>query len=45
MRHGRDGQGPHRGGAVVIEIVGHRYHDWQAVGAPLLLADNAIHVA
>jgi len=34
-------------GAVVpsIEIVDHRYHDWQAVGAPSLLADNAIHGA
>lgn len=28
-----------------IEIVDHRYHDWQAVGAPSLLADNAIHGA
>jgi 2-keto-4-pentenoate hydratase len=26
-----------------IEIVDHRYHDWQTVGAPSLLADNAIH--
>ena len=26
-----------------IEIVDHRYHDWQVVGAPSLLADNAIH--
>lgn len=26
-----------------IEIVDHRYHNWQAVGAPSLLADNAIH--
>jgi 2-keto-4-pentenoate hydratase len=25
--------------------VDHRYHDWQAVGAPSLLADNAIHGA
>lgn len=28
-----------------IEIVDHRYHNWQAVGAPSLLADNAIHGA
>jgi 2-keto-4-pentenoate hydratase len=28
-----------------IEIVDHRYHDWQVVGAPSLLADNAIHGA
>jgi 2-keto-4-pentenoate hydratase len=28
-----------------IEIVDHRYHDWQKVGAPSLLADNAIHGA
>jgi 2-keto-4-pentenoate hydratase len=28
-----------------IEVVDHRYHDWQAVGAPSLLADNAIHGA
>ena len=28
-----------------IEIVDHRYRDWQAVGAPSLLADNAIHGA
>ncbi len=26
-----------------IEIVDHRYHNWQTVGAPSLLADNAIH--
>jgi 2-keto-4-pentenoate hydratase len=26
-----------------IEIVNHRYHNWQTVGAPSLLADNAIH--
>jgi 2-keto-4-pentenoate hydratase len=26
-----------------IELVDHRYHDWQTVGAPSLLADNAIH--
>jgi 2-keto-4-pentenoate hydratase len=26
-----------------IEIVDHRFHDWQAVGAPSLAADNAIH--
>ena len=26
-----------------IEVVDHRYHDWQTVGAPSLLADNAIH--
>lgn len=34
-------------GAVLpsIEIVDHRYHDWKAVGAPSLLADNAIHGA
>lgn len=34
-------------GAVLpsIEIVDHRYHDWQSVGAPSLLADNAIHGA
>lgn len=34
-------------GAVLpaIEIVDHRYHDWNAVGAPALLADNAIHGA
>jgi 2-keto-4-pentenoate hydratase len=34
-------------GAVIpsVEIVDHRYHDWQAVGAPSLLADNAIHGA
>ena len=25
--------------------MGHRYHDWQAVGAPSLWADNAIHGA
>jgi 2-keto-4-pentenoate hydratase len=32
-------------GAVIpsIEIVDHRYHNWQTVGAPSLLADNAIH--
>jgi 2-keto-4-pentenoate hydratase len=28
-----------------IEIVDHRYHDWQVVGAPSLVADNAIHGA
>jgi 2-keto-4-pentenoate hydratase len=28
-----------------VEVVDHRYHDWQAVGAPSLLADNAIHGA
>jgi 2-keto-4-pentenoate hydratase len=28
-----------------IEIVDHRYHSWAAVGAPSLLADNAIHGA
>ena len=28
-----------------IEIVDHRYHDWQTVGAPSLVADNAIHGA
>jgi 2-keto-4-pentenoate hydratase len=28
-----------------IEIVDHRYHNWQVVGAPSLLADNAIHGA
>lgn len=28
-----------------IEIVDHRYHSWQTVGAPSLLADNAIHGA
>jgi 2-keto-4-pentenoate hydratase len=28
-----------------IEIVDHRYHDWKMVGAPSLLADNAIHGA
>ncbi len=28
-----------------IEIVDHRYHDWRTVGAPSLLADNAIHGA
>ena len=28
-----------------IEIVDHRYHDWKAVGAPSLIADNAIHGA
>jgi 2-keto-4-pentenoate hydratase len=28
-----------------IEIVDHRYHDWKSVGAPSLLADNAIHGA
>jgi 2-keto-4-pentenoate hydratase len=28
-----------------IEIVDHRYNDWQTVGAPSLLADNAIHGA
>jgi 2-keto-4-pentenoate hydratase len=34
-------------GAVLpsIEIVDHRYQNWQAVGAPSLLADNAIHGA
>jgi 2-keto-4-pentenoate hydratase len=26
-----------------IEIVDHRYENWQVVGAPSLLADNAIH--
>ena len=26
-----------------IEIVDHRYENWQTVGAPSLLADNAIH--
>lgn len=28
-----------------IEIVDHRYHSWKTVGAPSLLADNAIHGA
>src|SRR5687767_3003882 len=28
-----------------IEVVDHRYHDWQKVGAASLLADNAIHGA
>jgi 2-keto-4-pentenoate hydratase len=28
-----------------LEIVDHRYHDWKTVGAPSLLADNAIHGA
>jgi 2-keto-4-pentenoate hydratase len=28
-----------------IEIVDHRYENWQVVGAPSLLADNAIHGA
>lgn len=28
-----------------IEIVDHRYHNWQVVGAASLLADNAIHGA
>jgi 2-keto-4-pentenoate hydratase len=28
-----------------IEVVDHRYHDWRAVGAPSLAADNAIHGA
>jgi len=28
-----------------IEIVDHRYRDWKTVGAPSLLADNAIHGA
>jgi 2-keto-4-pentenoate hydratase len=28
-----------------IEIVDHRYENWQTVGAPSLLADNAIHGA
>lgn len=28
-----------------VEVVDHRYHDWQVVGAPSLLADNAIHGA
>ncbi|MCI0703602.1 MAG: hypothetical protein L0241_21180 [Planctomycetia bacterium] len=28
-----------------IEVVDHRYHNWQVVGAPSLLADNAIHGA
>ena len=28
-----------------IEIVDHRYDNWQTVGAPSLLADNAIHGA
>lgn len=28
-----------------IEIVDHHFHDWQAVGAPSLVADNAIHGA
>lgn len=34
-------------GAVIpaLEIVDHRYHDWKTVGAPSLLADNAIHGA
>ncbi|MBA4186892.1 MAG: hydratase [Planctomycetaceae bacterium] len=26
-----------------IEMVDHRYHSWKTVGAPSLLADNAIH--
>jgi len=28
-----------------LEIVDHRYHDWSKVGAPCLVADNAIHGA
>jgi 2-keto-4-pentenoate hydratase len=28
-----------------IEVVDHRFHDWKAVGAPTLIADNAIHGA
>ena len=28
-----------------IEVVDHRFHDWKAVGAPSLAADNAIHGA
>jgi 2-keto-4-pentenoate hydratase len=28
-----------------IEVVDHRYRDWKTVGAPSLLADNAIHGA
>lgn len=28
-----------------IEVVDHRFHDWQLVGAPSLAADNAIHGA
>lgn len=34
-------------GAVIpsIEIVDHRYWDWKMIGAPSLLADNAIHGA
>jgi 2-keto-4-pentenoate hydratase len=28
-----------------IEVVDHRYTDWTAVGAPSLIADNAIHGA
>lgn len=28
-----------------IEIVDHRFHDWSAVGAPTIAADNAIHGA
>src|SRR5262249_16188043 len=28
-----------------IEIVDHRFHSWQTVGAPSLAADNAIHGA
>src|SRR4051794_13497432 len=35
---------PFIGGVIPgIEIVDHRYHSWQTVGAPSLLADNAIH--
>ena len=32
-------------GAVMpsMELVEHRFHDWSAVGAPSLIADNAIH--
>jgi 2-keto-4-pentenoate hydratase len=28
-----------------LEIVDHRFHDWKTVGAPSLIADNAIHGA
>lgn len=28
-----------------IEVVDHRFHNWKLVGAPTLIADNAIHAA
>ncbi|MCE9530387.1 MAG: fumarylacetoacetate hydrolase family protein, partial [Planctomycetes bacterium] len=32
-------------GFAAIEVVNHRFHDWKKVGAPTLIADNAIHGA